>query len=86
MESEKTYSGLSLEYYNESGNITFYVDGTNDINEDYYSLAVNAREERGIVWVESTDEYGYDYDDLVKNVIVKLSHYPRVIIDTQKLI
>ena len=76
MKSEKTYNGLSLEYYNESGNITFYVEGTHNINEDYYNVAVNGREDgKGNVVVETTDEYGYDYDEVVRTAIVKLSHY-----------
>ena len=76
MKSEKTYNGLTLEYYNEVGNITFYVEGTHDINEDYYNLAVNAREDgKGNVVVETTDEYGYNYDNVVRTAIVKLSHY-----------
>lgn len=76
MKSEKTYNGLTLEYYNELGNITFYIEGTHDINEDYYNLAVNAREDgKGNVVVETTDNYGYDYDNVVRTAIVKLSHY-----------
>jgi hypothetical protein len=76
MKSEKTYNGLTLEYYNEVGNITFYVEGTHDINEDYYNVAVNAREDgKGNVVVETTDNYGYDYDNVVRTAIVKLSHY-----------
>ena len=76
MKSEKTYNGLTLEYYNELGNITFYVEGTHNINEDYYNVAVNGREDgKGNVVVETTDEYGYDYDEVVRTAIVKLSHY-----------
>ena len=76
MKSEKTYNGLTLEYYNELGNITFYIEGTHDINEDYYNLAVNAREDgKGNVVVETTNELGYDYDNVVRTAIVKLSHY-----------
>ena len=76
MKSEKTYNGLTLEYYNEVGNITFYVEGTHNINEDYYNVAVNGREDgKGNVVVETTDEYGYDYDEVVRTAIVKLSHY-----------
>ena len=76
MKSEKTYNGLSLEYYNELGNIRLYVEGTHNINEDYYNLAVNGREDgKGNVVVETTDEYGYDYDEVVRTAIVKLSHY-----------
>jgi hypothetical protein len=76
MKSEKTYNGLTLEYYNEVGNITFYVEGTHDINEDYYNVAVNAREDgKGNVVVETTDNYGYDYDNVVRTAIAKLSHY-----------
>ena len=76
MKSEKTYNGLSLEYYNELGNITLYVEGTHNINEDYYNVAVNGREDgKGNVVVETTDEYGYDYDEVVRTAIVKLSHY-----------
>jgi hypothetical protein len=76
MKSEKTYNGLTLEYYNEVGNITFYVEGTHDINEDYYNVSINAREDgKGNVVVETTDNYGYDYDNVVRTAIVKLSHY-----------
>jgi len=35
MKSEKTYNGLTLEYYNEIGNITVYIEGTPDITKDY---------------------------------------------------
>ena len=76
MKSEKTYNGLTLEYYNELGNITFYVAGTHDINEDYYNVSINAEEDgKGNVVVETTDEYGYNYDNVVRTAIVKLSHY-----------
>lgn len=76
MKPEKTYNGLTLEYYNEVGNITFYVEGTHDINEDYYNVAVNGREDgKGNVVVETTDNYGYDYDNVVRTAIVQLSHY-----------
>ena len=76
MKSEKTYYGLTLESYNEVGNITFYVEGTHDINEDFYNVAVNAREDgKGNVVVETTDEYGYNYDNVVRTAIVQLSHY-----------
>ena len=76
MKSEKTYYGLTLESYNEVGNITFYVEGTHDINEDYYNVAVNGREDgKGNVVVETTDEYGYNYDNVVRTAIVQLSHY-----------
>jgi len=76
MKSEKTYNGLTLEYYNELGNITFYIEGTHDINEDYYNVAVNGEEDgKGNVVVETTDNYGYDYDNVVRTAIVKLSHY-----------
>ncbi len=81
MKSEKTYNGLTLEYYNEVGNITFYVEGTHDINEDYYNVAVNARGDgKGNVVVETTDNYGYDYDNVVRTAILKLSHY-RILFD-----
>lgn len=76
MKSEKTYYGLTLESYNEVGNITFYIAGTHDINEDFYSVTVNAREDgKGNVVVETTDEYGYNYDNVVRTAIVQLSHY-----------
>lgn len=76
MKSEKTYYGLTLESYNEVGNITFYVEGTHDINEDFYNVAVNGREDgKGNVVVETTDEYGYNYDNVVRTAIVQLSHY-----------
>ena len=76
MKSEKTYYGLTLESYNEAGNITFYVEGTHDINEDFYNVAVNGREDgKGNVVVETTDEYGYNYDNVVRTAIVQLSHY-----------
>jgi len=76
MKSEKTYNGLTLEYHNEVGNITFYVSGTHDVNEDYYNVAVNGREDgKGNVVVETTDEYGYNYDNVVRNAILQLSHY-----------
>ena len=76
MKSEKTYNGLTLEYYNELGNITCYVAGTHDINEDYYNVSINAEEDgKGNVVVETTDEYGYDYDNVVRTAIVQLSHY-----------
>ena len=76
MKSGKTYYGLTLESYNEVGNITFYVEGTHDINEDYYNVAVNAEEDcKGNVVVETTDNYGYEYDNVVRTAIVQLSHY-----------
>ena len=82
MKSEKTYHGLTLESYNEVGNITFYVEGTHNINEDFYNVAVNARDdEKGNVLVETTDEYGYDYDDVVRTTIVRLSHYRSIVFD-----
>jgi hypothetical protein len=76
MKSEKTYYGLTLESYNELGNITFYVEGNHDINEDFYNVAVNGREDgKGNVVVETTDENGYNYDNVVRTAIVQLSHY-----------
>ena len=84
MKSGKTYYGLTLESYNEVGNITFYVEGTHDINEDFYSVAVNAREDgKGNVVVETTDENGYDYDDVVRTAIARLSHYPSIVFDDE---
>lgn len=76
MKSEKTYNGLTLEYYNEVGNITFYIEGNHDINEDYYNVSINAREDgKGNVVVETTDEHGYNYDNVIRTAILKLSHY-----------
>ena len=92
MKSEKTYNGLTLEYYNEVGNITFYVEGNHDINEDYYNVAVNGREDgKGNVVVETTDNYGYDYDNVVRTAIAQLSHYnilfdePNILFDEPNL-
>ena len=76
MKSEKTYCGLTLESYNQGDYITLYVSGTHDINEDYYNVVVNAEEDgKGNVVVETTDNHGYEYDNVVRTAIVQLSHY-----------
>lgn len=86
MKSEKTYNGLTLEYDNELGHITFYIEGTHDINEDYYSLSVNAMEDgKGNVVVETTTDLGYEYDNVARTAILKLSHY-RILFDEPSLI
>ena len=41
MKSEKTYNGLTLEYYNEIGNITFYIEGTHAVSYTHLTLPTN---------------------------------------------
>jgi hypothetical protein len=81
MKADTTYYGLSLEYYRSGeSNITFCVQGTADYSENYYDVEVGAYEDKnGNVIVDGTDANGYEYGNLVRNVIKELSHYKSLI-------
>tara|TARA_R110000764_G_scaffold226667_1_gene316500 strand:- start:30 stop:269 length:240 start_codon:yes stop_codon:yes gene_type:complete len=65
-----TYNGIATSYYTSgSENITFCIRGEHNITEDYYSLEVEGRMEKGSIWIEGTDSNGFEYDALVESCI-----------------
>ena len=70
-----TYKGIKGEYLKDlhSEGVTFYIEGTNELTEDFYSCEVYGRINNNWINVEKTDSYNCEYDNLVQRMIQEMA-------------